>query len=89
VLGNSGYDAAAIRHRLRTRHIVPLLAMRRTEHGSGLGWGRWVAERNCLAQSVSLPAVRYAKRADIHEAFLSLGCGLICWQSLRRTWRTT
>lgn len=31
--------------------------------------------------------VRYDKRADIHEAFLSLGCALICWQSLRRTWR--
>ena len=25
----------------------------------------------------------YDKRADIHEAFLSLGCALICWQSLR------
>src|SRR5215471_19345622 len=23
--------------------------------------------------------------ADIHEAFLALGCALICWQSLRRT----
>jgi hypothetical protein len=27
-------------------------------------------------------------RADIHEAFLSLGCALICRQSLRRMWRT-
>jgi transposase len=26
--------------------------------------------------------------ADIHEAFLSLGCALICWQSLRKTWMT-
>jgi hypothetical protein len=33
--------------------------------------------------------LRYDKRADIQEAFLSLGCALICWQSLRRTWRTT
>ena len=30
--------------------------------------------------------VRYDKRADIHEAFLSLGCALICWQSLRKAW---
>ena len=29
--------------------------------------------------------VRHDKRADIHEAFLSLGCALICWQSLRKT----
>src|SRR5437762_14334057 len=26
--------------------------------------------------------VRYEKRADIHEAFLSLGCALICWRFL-------
>jgi len=32
--------------------------------------------------------VRYDKRADIHEAFLSLGCALICWQSLRKRWPT-
>jgi hypothetical protein len=30
--------------------------------------------------------VRYDTRADIHEAFLSLVCALICWQSLRKTW---
>ena len=26
--------------------------------------------------------IRYEKRADIHEAFLSLGCVLICWNFL-------
>src|SRR5919198_3652394 len=44
VLGDRGYDAAAIRHGLRARHILPLLAMRRTKHRSGLwrgGWGGW------------------------------------------------
>jgi transposase len=30
--------------------------------------------------------VRYDKRTDIHEAFLALGCALICWQALRKTW---
>jgi transposase len=89
VLGDRGYDAAAIRRGLRTRHIVPLLAMRRTAHGSGLGRWRWVVERTFawLSQFRRL-RVRYDKRADIHEAFLKLGCALICWQSLRRTWRT-
>jgi transposase len=29
--------------------------------------------------------VRYDRRVDIHEAFLSLGCTLICWQALRKT----
>jgi hypothetical protein len=32
--------------------------------------------------------VRYDKRADIHEAFLSLSCAWICWQSLRKDWIT-
>jgi len=27
--------------------------------------------------------VRYEKQADIHEAFLTLGCALICWHFLR------
>ena len=30
--------------------------------------------------------VRYEKRADIHEAFLSLGCAPICWLFLRAAW---
>jgi transposase len=85
--GDRGYDAAAIRRGLRARHIEPLIAMRRTKHGSGLGRWRWVVERTFawLNQFRRL-RVRYDKRADIHEAFLSLGCALICWQSLRKTW---
>src|SRR5215470_13419892 len=55
VLGDRGYDAAASRRGLRTRHIMPLLAMRRTEHGSGLGRWRWVVERT-FAGSISFAA---------------------------------
>jgi transposase len=32
--------------------------------------------------------VRYDKRADMHEAFLSLGCALTFWRSLRKIWMT-
>ena len=32
--------------------------------------------------------VRDEERADTHEAFLSLGCALICCQLLRKTWIT-
>jgi len=89
VLGDRGYDAATIRHGLRMRRIHPLLARRRTKHGSGLGRWRWVVERTFawLNQFRRL-RVRYDKRADIHEAFLSLGCALICWQFLRKSWTT-
>src|SRR5438876_4006028 len=87
VRGDRGYDAEAIRNGLRTRRIRPFVARRRTMHGSGLGRRRWVVERTFawLNQFRRL-RVRYDKRADIHEALLSLGCALICWQSLRKTW---
>jgi len=66
-----------------------LLAKRRTKHGSGPGRRRWVVKRTFawLHQFRRL-RMRYDKRADIHEAFLSLGCALICWQSLRKRWVT-
>lgn len=86
VLGDRAYDAETIRRGLRARHILPLLAVRRTRHGSGLGRWRWVVERTFawLNQFRRL-RVRYDKRTDIHEAFLSLGCALICWQFFRKT----
>jgi transposase len=66
VLGDRGYDATAIRRGLRSRHIVPLLAMRRIEHGSGVGGWRWVVRAHiCLAQSVSL-AARAVGQASRH-----------------------
>jgi transposase len=84
MLGDRAYDAEYIRRALRARHILPLLAMRNTEHGSGLGRRRWVVERTFawLNQFRRL-RVRYEKRADIHLAFLTLGCILICWKFLQ------
>jgi transposase len=89
VLSDRAYDPEAIRCGLRARHLVPLLAVCRTKHGSGLGQFRWVVDRAFawLNQFRRL-RVRYDKRADIYEAFLSLGCALICWQSLRKSWMT-
>jgi len=85
VLGDRAYDAEKIRTRLRSKGIQPLLAQRNTAHGSGLGTQRWVVERTFawLNQFRRL-RVRYEKRADIHEAFLALGCALICWRFLAR-----
>jgi transposase len=74
-----------LRERLQGRGIERQLARRLTEHGSGLGKTRWLVER-----SLSWPRqhrrlrVRYERRADIHEAFMSLGCCLIIWKSMKR-----
>jgi transposase len=78
-----------MRQGLRSRHVVPFPAKRNTAHVSGLGRWRCVVERTFawLNQFRRL-RVRYEKRADIHEAFLSLGCALICWRLLRVDWVT-
>ena len=48
---------------------------------------RWVVERTFawLNQFRRL-RVRYEKPADMHEALLLLGCALICWYALRKSW---
>ena len=77
------YDSKAHRKALRLRHISPVIARRGAGHGSGLGAYRWVIERTLawLRQFRSL-RVRDERRADIHEAFLSIGCSLLCFRCL-------
>src|SRR5262249_10166554 len=66
---------------------IPPLQGDRGRPRCGLGRWRWVVERTFawLNQFRRL-RVRYDKRADIHEAFLSLACALICWHALRKRW---
>ena len=54
-------------------------ARRGTEHGSGLGVYRWVVERTLSwLHAKRKLRVRTDRRIDIHQAFLSLACSLIC-----------
>lgn len=68
---------------LYVRGIEPHLAQPRTPHGSGLGRIRWVVERTLswLHQFRRL-RIRFDRRQDIHQAFLSLSCALVCWRKL-------
>jgi transposase len=77
--GDRAYDSEPVREELRRRHILPLLARRRAPHDSDLGIYRWVVERTLswLHQFGRL-RVRYERKADIHEAFLTVGCIIIC-----------
>jgi hypothetical protein len=43
---------------------------------------RWVVERTIAWLHQRRLLVRYERRHDIHEAFLSFACCLICWQRL-------
>jgi transposase len=84
VQGDRGYDSERHRDRLRQRGITPLIAYRYRGHGSGLGRTRCVVERTfAWLHRFRRLAVRYERRPSIHEAFLTLGCALICWYYLR------
>ncbi len=86
VYADRAYDSRRHRDQLRNLRIEPFLAKRNTEHGSGLGIYRWVVERThgWLHQFRRL-RVRYERRDDIHEAFLTLGCILICGNYLKNS----
>jgi transposase len=83
VFGDRGYDSDPHREQLDERGIQPRIARRNTDHGSGLGVFRWVVERTIswLHQFRRL-RIRYERRADIHLAFLTLGCIVICHRRL-------
>jgi transposase len=76
---DKGYDFGRCREALSKRGIKARIARRGVESSERLGRHRWVVERTLawLARYRRL-AVRYERGADIHEAFLHLGCSLIC-----------
>ncbi len=84
VLGDRGYHANLALEELHARGIETQIAHQHTGHGSGLGRQRWVVERTIswLHQHRRL-RLRYERRADIHEAFLSIACSLICHRALQ------
>jgi len=86
VYADRAYDFdEKIRQRLRERGIVPQIARRDTEHGSGLGKVRWFVEATfSWLFNYRRLRIRYEKRDDIHQAFLILGCILICWNKVQQ-----
>ena len=81
---DKGYDFVRCRQSLRNRGIKPRIARRGIESSERLGRHRWVAERTLAwLNRYRRLKVRYERRADIHQAFLSLGCALVCWNFVR------
>jgi transposase len=83
---DKGYDFARCRQALRKRGIRSRIARRGIESSERLGCHRWVVERTLAwlnrYRRYRRLKVRYERRADVHQAFLSLGCALICWNHL-------
>src|SRR5690606_1810839 len=82
VLADKAYHSIYREVMLHVKGSVPMLPRRGTDADRGLGQLRWVVERTIawLHQFRRL-RVRYERRADIHQAFLSIGCILICFRT--------
>jgi transposase len=78
-------DDKKCRKALRRRGIKSHIARKGVESSEKLGRHRWVVERTLswLNRHRRLK-VRYERRDDIHQAFLDLGCALICWNYVQR-----
>ena len=82
---DKAYDFTRCRQALRKRGITPRIARRGIESSEKLGRHRWVVERTLSwVNRFRRLKVRYERRDDIHQAFLDLGCALICWRYVQR-----
>jgi transposase len=83
LLADRGYDHDKYRRELRQRGVKPVIARRSTEHGSQLGKERWVVERTfAWLHNFRRLRTRYERRAELHLAFMQLGCAVVCQRAL-------
>ncbi|GLL02191.1 hypothetical protein GCM10017581_039330 [Dactylosporangium matsuzakiense] len=81
----NGAYANADRRALRAKGIKPHIARRGKPHGSRLGVYRRVVERTIAwYHGMKRLRVRWERRDDIHEAFLSLATCIITYRHIVR-----
>jgi transposase len=82
---DKGYESKKNKAALRRRGITPRIARKGVESKERLGRHRWVVERTqSWLNRFRRLKVRYERRADIYEAFLKIGCALICLNFIER-----
>ncbi len=82
---DKAYDSRRCRAECRARGIQPRIARKGTDNSQRLGRHRWVVERtHAWMARLRRLAVRYERRDDIHLAFATLGCALVCLNQIHR-----
>ena len=82
---DKGYDYRCHRKWLRLKGIAPRIARRGIESKEHLGRWRWVVERTLgWLHRFRRLRIRYERRADIHQGFLSLACAVISLRFVER-----
>ncbi len=86
LLGDKGYDYNPNRDELRKRRILPVISRKGSPNINGLGTLRYVVEQTfALLHQFKRLAVRWERRTELHNAFASLACSLICRRRLEKT----
>jgi transposase len=82
---DKAYDSRRCRRALTRRRIKVRIARKGIDASERLGRHRWVVERTLawLNQFRRL-TIRYERRLDLHEAFVSLSCSLLCCNAITR-----
>lgn len=85
LLGDKGYDSNPDREELRKRRILPVISRKGAPNIQGMDKPRYVVEQAfALLHHFRRLAVRWERRTELHDAFVSLGCSLICWRRLKK-----
>ncbi|MEU5076215.1 transposase [Streptomyces asoensis] len=85
LLGDKGCDSNRHREELRKRRILPVISRKGAPNIKGLGKIRYVMEQTiALLHQFERLAVRWERRTELHDTFVSLACGLICWRRLKK-----
>ncbi|WP_409350831.1 IS5 family transposase [Streptomyces tauricus] len=85
LLGDKAYDSKAVRHELRRRRILPVISRKGAPNTKGLGKLRYVVEQTfALLHQFKRLTVRWERRTELHNAFVSSACSLICWRRLQK-----
>lgn len=83
LIADKAYDSQPLRDTLRWLGIEPKIPRRR-QSSAGLGKLRWVVERTLAwLHQLRRLRTRYDRRDDVHQAFMNLGCAMICWKQLK------
>ncbi|AYV25229.1 Transposase DDE domain protein [Streptomyces sp. ADI95-16] len=85
MLGDKGYDSNPNRDELLKRRILPVISRKGSPNIKGMGKLRYVVEQTfALLHQFKRIAVRWERRTELHDAFVSLACSLICWRRLNK-----
>lgn len=79
-------DSNPNREEPRKRRTLPVISGKGSPNIKGMGKLRYVVEQAfALLHQFKRLTVRWERRTELHDAFVSLACSLICWRRLNKS----